>query len=139
MGKPLTIFGDPIAGTIAELDAGLTALGASVAGYGSTPPDTPASGKPARPFILVAVDGWSGMYPVLAVATVRVTVWHTSEPKALDLAQRARAVLLSSSGNEWVRSWGEGAGPLPSTDPDTDSPVATFTVNARLIPTPLST
>jgi hypothetical protein len=125
-----------MAGTLTALRARMPALDATPT-YGTLAPETRADGSPERPYVMVAVDGVTGTYPALAVATVRVTVWHTSEARALALAMKARAVLLTDAGNADVRSFGEGAGPVPTTDPATNSPMCTFTVAARLRPQPI--
>jgi hypothetical protein len=136
VAKPLTIFGDPIMGTLAALRARMPDFDASAA-FGTKEPTPAADGSPQRPYGMVAVDRVTGTYPALAIATVRVTIWHTSEHAALQLAMRARAVLLSYEGNADVRHYGELTGPIPTTDPDTKSPLCSFTVAARLRPIPL--
>lgn len=136
MSKPVVIFGDPLMGTLDALRSRMPGYDGT-ATYGTKQPTTAADGSPVRPYVMVAVDRMSGQYPAFAVATVRVTVWHTSESRALQLAMRARAVLLSDRGNNHVRHFGEGIGPNPLTDPETNSPMCSFTVAARLRPIPL--
>lgn len=130
----LYAFGDPLMGTLAVLRAA-TAPGGATPTYGTIVPGPAASGAPALPYVLVAVDGETSRTSADATATVRLTVWAASAAQARMLAGWARAVLLASTGDgTHVRHYGRGAGLLPTTDPDSGTPLCSFTVAARLRP-----
>ncbi|WP_353950003.1 hypothetical protein V6K52_10125 [Knoellia sp. S7-12] len=83
---------------------------------------------------LVADDGdaGTGAWPASEDAVVRVTVWAPDAHDASGLASRLRAHLLAYGGDAASRGFAGGSRALPSLDPDDGSPLATFTVTARL-------
>jgi hypothetical protein len=74
-------------------------------------------------------------YPVWQRHSIRITAWHLDQPRAYILFQRAQAYLATFTGNGDIWSCFPATGPLRTTDPDTDPPLAlcsgTFTVSAR--------
>lgn len=87
------------------------------------------------PYVSVRLEGASLSRRVAETASLRVAVWHTSEARALALAQLCRALLLAHPGDSGVRVFSALAGPFPASDPDNGNPIASFTVAARLRPT----
>lgn len=90
------------------------------------------------PYVMVRTDGSSTRYPIVETTTIRVSVWHATEAQGIALAQRLLAILLVHSGDEAVRSVSMLTGAFPTSDPDTGSPLSSFTIAARLRPVPLS-
>lgn len=86
------------------------------------------------PFVMVRQEGQTIAQRVDAEATVRVSVWHTSEARALALAGLCQALMLAHVGDGEVRLYSPVSGPFPASDPDNGNPIASFTVAARLRP-----
>lgn len=138
--KPAVVFPDARKATLDVIRAALPAYveGLTASNFGTILPDVEETGGPPLPYVYVAHDGTpSSRYVVTESATIRVVVWHGSDDRALALAQVVRALLLSYEGGPDVRSFGRLAGPLPTTDPASGSPLAYFTVAARLRPSTL--
>ena len=131
MTRPLVTFPDARMTTLAVLRASDRLTGVE---FGTKPYDVEAADPPALPYAAVALDGARGQWPVVQVATIRVSVWHETEAEGEALAALVRAVLLAYSGDTDVRSFGELTGPIPTTDPDSGGPLSFFTVAARLRP-----
>lgn len=135
MMRPLLVFPDPVVVTLGVLRGAFLAL-PEVAATGVTI----SHAMPARtadtiaPSILVADDGdaYTGSWPVHEDALMRVTVWDRSPFRAARLARLARAYLLADPGSPISRGFRAGARPFPSTDPDDATPLASFTITARL-------
>lgn len=89
------------------------------------------------PFVMVRQDGQTIAQRLDATATVRVTVWHASEARALALAGICHALISAHPGDADVRLVSPVSGPFPASDPDNGNPLATFTVAVRLRPTNL--
>jgi hypothetical protein len=89
------------------------------------------------PFVMVRQEGQTIARRVDAEATVRVSVWHTSEARALALAGLCQALMLAHAGDGEVRLFTPVSGPFPASDPDNGNPLASFTVAARLRPNTL--
>lgn len=134
--KPAVVFADPISAALAVLRAKVPGY-VPGATFGTVAPSVQRSGDSRAPYGMVALDSVSGRYPVHLSATVRVVAYGATEAQSLALAQVCRAVLLADDGAGAARSFGELTGPIPSTDPDNNAPVAFFTVAARMRPTPL--
>ncbi|MEU4568665.1 hypothetical protein [Micromonospora sp. NPDC023956] len=117
--------------------AALRDRAADEATYGTKFPDEYPEGEaPALPYVVVRAGPTSLRWPVLAVATMRLTAYADTEAEAVDLAWRLARVLLDCPGNAALRSFGADFGPVPASDPDTGAPLCSFTVAARLRPTP---
>lgn len=127
MPKPKVEFTDTVKGCIdlltANLPAALTARGLSAAGL-TVSGDTAGT----RPHVMVRQDGSLGQYPVQERNSTRVVVFATSQPLALRIAKLCKAVLLSTDGTALVRATAPLNGPAPAVDPDTDEPLADFTL-----------
>lgn len=134
--KPAVVFPDPLIATLDVLRAGVPTH-VPGATFGTVPPSAQRSDDASAPYAFVDLDAVTGQYPVHMSATVRVVAYAATPAQTLALAQVCRAILLSHPGDAAARSFGELTGPIPTTDPDTDAPVAFFTVAARLRPTPL--
>ncbi len=122
-------FADPLAATLSILRAALPGVA-----FGTQDPATFDPDVPRAPYVMVGLDDVAGQYPVTRTAYLRLVSYGGSEFASLALAGRCEAALLSYPGGHQVRSFGEGTGPLPETDPDTSAPLAYFTVAARLRP-----
>jgi len=135
MGKPLLVFSDPVEVGLRVL-RGAFAAHPEVAGLGLTishkMPDRDAD--TAAPAIRLADDGdaGTGRWPVSEDAVLRVTVWDASPFRARRLARLARAHLLAYPGDATSRGFTAGTRPFPSEDPDDATPLASFTITARL-------
>lgn len=133
----LVRFPDPLSATLDVLRARVPALAAGVT-FGTLRPEVKKDGGPRLPYVCLSVDTVTGQYPVVSSAVVRVAVWGTSDAKGLDLARVCHAVLRAYEGDSKVRSFGQGTDPIPTSDPDSGSPLSYFTVSARLKPSPLA-
>lgn len=101
---------------------------------GTRRPSWAADEAPAKPFVMVRLDGAGRTSRLDGTATLRVTVWHTDEGQALALASLAEALLLAGRSSE-IRSVQSVVSPIPADDPDTGDPLAFFRVTAHLRPT----
>lgn len=129
--KPVAVFGDVRAAALSalrDLLAARTEPYAAGAELGTRVPGDRSTDVPHLPYVLVVLDGTPTVqYPISAISALRVTVWHTSEEQAHDLAQLCMGLLLAYSGPVIARVR-PGTGVLPSTDPDSGTPIASFTV-----------
>lgn len=135
MPKPLVIFPDPIAVGLRALRGAFAAhadVASTAATISRTMPNRTADTE--APSVLVADDGdaGSGYWPVSEDAVLRVTVWDASPHRAGHLARLARAHLLTYPGDADSRGFTAGTRPFPSTDPDDETPISSFTITARL-------
>lgn len=135
--KLLVVFGDAQAAAIGVLRTGLAAHAQPYAAgvtFGTRVPGDRSPETPKLPFVLVALDGTPAVdYPVNARAALRVTVWHSTEADAHDLAQLAQGLLLVHTGPV-LRSVRPGTGVAKTVDPATGIDLATFTVAANVRP-----
>lgn len=104
--------------------------------FGTILPEERKEDRQGLPYVMIAVDGSAGRYPITSNPTIRVAVWHRSEIKTLDLAQLCRAILASFPGSAELRSTGNSTDPIPAPDPDSGSPMASFSIDLRLRPIP---
>lgn len=83
--------------------------------------------------VQVAHDGTPELdWPAVAYATLRVTAWAGSTSAAKDLAGRAMALLLTHPGGGGVAGVRPLTGVLPTQDPTTRAPLASFTCRVDL-------
>ena len=129
-------FPDPLIVALGILRAEPSTTYGGVVKFGTAFPEDRKPSAQGLPYVRVSVDSRAGTYPVTSTAALRVQVWHTSPDKSAQLAERLKAVLMSSPGDASHRGFSEGVGPLPATDPDTNAPLAYFTAALRLRPTP---
>lgn len=135
--KPLVVFPDAKLATLEVLRHRIPAEVDGVA-VGTTDPRTQNPNAPSFPYVrVVGFDSTYGKYPVTQTSSVRLNVYDATPAKALRLAHVVHGILLAYEGGPEVRSFGAQSGPLPTTDPDTNAPVAFLTVSARLRPEPL--
>lgn len=132
MSKPLVIPPDAEHVTIDYLAESLAARGdLSKVGV-----DVPSSWTTAsEDYVQVALDGTPTVqYPVLWIATVRVTCWSSSPTKAKDRARLCEGLLLTHPGDRAVGVVGclPGTGVLRTKDPDTKAALASITVRMKL-------
>lgn len=133
----LTVFPDAQLSTLAILRAADPAYVDGVT-FGVDPLD-PTKGI-ALPYVAVKIDGTrvrAGANRTDREASLRVSVWHSTEAKSLALAEKVLAILAAFEGDANVRKFQERTAPLPTTDPDSGSPLSFFIVAARLRPTTL--
>lgn len=135
MSKVRVTFPDAQLAALAILraESGVGALFEGVT-FGTKPLDPALPSASTPPYVAVALDASGGFYPVVEVATLRVSVWHLTDHDGLDVAKKVRAVLLAYLGDAEVRSFGDLTAPVPTTDPDSGGPLSYFTVAARLRP-----
>lgn len=133
---PAVVFPDPLAATLAVLrDRVPDHVPGAV--FVTKDYDATDEDRPALPYARVTVDAAFGRYPATRSATVRIVAHAATAAQAATFADVCNALLLSYEGGPEVRSFGQGTGPLPATDPDTGAPIAAITVQARTRPTPL--
>lgn len=130
----LVVFADARLAALEVLRANASAVAPGVT-FGTRQPDVAGNGGPALPYVLVGHDAAYGTSRTGETAVVRLAVWARSESSALSIAQRARAVLLAYRGGIKARGFRPLTGPIPTTDPDSGTPLAYLTVAARLRPT----
>lgn len=140
MGKPAAEFGDPQAVTKLHVDA-LVALDAAAGvdfmqdvATGTRLP----SERPDGSLVVVRHTGWAAYQaPVTALARERVSVWALDEDTVWSIASRLHARLLALPGDADLVSYQfdpAAGGPAKGTDPDYDTPLATFTIRVRMRP-----
>ncbi|MFD8318599.1 hypothetical protein [Kitasatospora purpeofusca] len=139
--KANVLFPDAAAEACRILRAALAARAEPYAAgvtVGTRVPDARSPEDPRLPLVLVALDG-ATPHPsrLSAEVLLRVSVWHTDEDRAHDLAQLA-ATLLHTAGGPVIRSTRPGTGPVSGVDPDSRVPLATLTLTAKVVPTPLT-
>lgn len=93
--------------------------------------------KKRLPYILVRLDGSTLTQQVNEEATIRISVWHSTEAKGIALAQACRALLLSYGGGAKIRVIKPLTGTIPSSDPESGDPLSSFTVAVSLRPSTL--
>lgn len=132
---PLIGYADPITETIRIVRAGLTA-NALTATVGARIPFTRSLDSPSLPYVLVRVDAASSAdrFATDERSTVRVAVWGTDEESAYLLARQVRAILLAASGDAKIRAFTPLAGVVPTSDPESGTPLSSFTVAALMRP-----
>lgn len=72
--------------------------------------------------------------PITAVNIVRIVAWSLDEDTAWDIASWFHAMLLAAPGDATVHSYRTDDPPRKGTDPDYDTPIAAFTIAARMRP-----
>lgn len=135
--NPMVVFPDPLLVSLSVLRSGIGAVYTPPVRFGTIDPDRRPADLQGLPYVRVAMDGGQSRYPVLETANLRITVWAATEDETLRLAQLLRAVVMAYPGDQDLRSFGQPSVPLPAPDPDSGSPLAFFTVAARLRPTQL--
>lgn len=132
MTKPLVIFPDPLVVALRALRGPFALTLPAGASISRTLPKRDAA--TSAPAVVVADDGdaGSGSWPVSEDALLRVSVWDNDFARAGQIARTARAHLLAYPGDGASRGFTRGTRPLTGTDPDDGTPVATFTIIARL-------
>lgn len=86
-----------------------------------------------KPLVMARPDGSTVNRRVDNRALVRLTCWHSTEYFAVKLAGLVQGILIAYSGFE-IRSTEFVSGPLPGTDPDTGTPLATCSIAAHMRP-----
>lgn len=87
---------------------------------------------PNLPYVLVRHDGTpSIVYPIVARCTVRVSVWHSTDDDAFDLAQLCHGILLATTGDD-LAGCTPLAGPTRAIDPESHVDLVSFTVRANV-------
>ena len=128
--KPLTIAPDAEHVTVDYLTPALAARGEDVTVGVNIPSAWDTSTKP---HVQVALDGTPDVqYPILSVATVRITAWALSTTTAKALVSLAMGLMLSHPGSTTVASVRPLTGALPTKDPDTKAQLASVTVRVNL-------
>lgn len=132
--KTATTFRDPQAIAKKHCDALLAAASQPFLvglGVGTKLPAVAPQGR----LLVVRSSGWVEYQPpTTAVALIRVVAWDPDEDVAWDLASWFHGQLLALPGDLDVISYRYDSGPRKATDPDYDSPIASFTIRCRIRP-----
>lgn len=135
--KPRIVFPDPMLAVVELLRDNFQTITLDYAQgvtIGTRVPTDRALDKSYLPYVLVRLDGSTLTQQVNEAATIRISVWHTTEAKGIALAQVCRALLLSHEGGTNIRVVKPLTGPIPSSDPESGDPLSTFTVSVSLRP-----
>lgn len=136
MAKPVVVFPDAQLWAVGFLRAALElreepyAVGVTVGTV------LPYDGS--VPYVIVRQYGASVDRFADGTAFLRVTVWHSSEARALALGQLLHGLLVAAPGDASVRFVSSESGPFPAADPDSSNPISSFTVSVRVRPTQLA-
>lgn len=135
--KPRIIFPDPMLAAVELLRDSFQSINLDYAQgvtIGTRVPEDKALDKSYLPYVLVRLDGSTLIQQVHEQATIRISVWHSTEAKGIALAQVCRALLLSFEGGTKIRVVKPLTGPIPSSDPESGEPLSTFTVALTMRP-----
>lgn len=135
--KPTIIFPDAMLAVVEVLRDRLELVDQTyVEGFtvGTKVPADKSLDKRVLPYILVRLDGSTLTQQVNEEATIRISVWHSTEAKGIALAQACRALLLSYGGGAKIRVIQPLTGTIPSSDPESGDPLSSFTVAVSLRP-----
>lgn len=127
MNIPAT-FPDVLAGAISVLSDALSARSEPYVQGVSVRSKAPADSSDV-PVVQLGKDSDRVTYPIISRSTLRVTVWHSTEGNAADLASLCQGLILSHSG-EVIEATTSLTGPIPGVDPNSGLDFATFTVAA---------
>lgn len=135
--KPIITFPDAMLAVVEALRDRLELVDQAYAQgttVGTKVPTDKSLDKKHVPYILVRLDGSTLTQQVNEEATIRVSVWHSTEAKGIALAQACRALLLSFEGNAQIRVCKPLSGVIPTSDPESGDPLSSFTVAVSLRP-----
>lgn len=139
MSKPARHFRDPQSAAKLDCDALLLAaaeagpLPAFLEGL-AIRTELPAATPPGR-LLVVRSGPWVEYVPPLtAVARIRCVAWSLDADEAWDIASWFHASLLAYPGDDDVVGYRYELGPERGKDSDYDTPIAAFTVRARMRP-----
>lgn len=138
--KPTIIFPDAMLAVVEVLRDRLELVDQTyVEGFtvGTKVPADKSLDKKTLPYVLVRLDGSTLTQQVNEEATIRISVWHSTEAKGIALAQACRALLLSYGGGAKIRVIKPLSGTIPTSDPESGDPLSSFTVAVMLRPTTL--
>lgn len=94
----------------------------------------PPAAPPGRLLVIRSGAWLEYVAPLTAVIRIRGVAWSLDADEAWDVASWFHASLLAYPGDEDVVSYRNEVGPERGTDPDYDTPIAAFTVRARMRP-----
>lgn len=140
MTKPARHFRDPQSSAKRDADRLLAARTAA----GTTLPlfleglqistRLPSAAPPGKLLVIRSGAWLEYIAPVTAVIRIRGVAWSLDPDEAWDIASWFHASLLADAGDEDVVSYRNEIGPERGIDPDYDTPLAAFTVRARMRP-----
>lgn len=135
MARPLIVFPDAVVEVLRVVRASVLTVeevSATSAVASRTMPKRDSS--TTRPDLLVADDGDAGTsyWPVTSDALMRISVWDNDSHRAGRLARLTSAHLLAYKGDSKIRGFRSASRPFTTTDPDDATPLASFTIIARL-------
>jgi hypothetical protein len=135
--KPLTIYLDGQSELAVMLRDALAGRSEAFAAGARVNTRIPSGTEPygaVVPLVVVRQDGnGRDLQRVRDSVPYRVLVWHEDEDSAYDLSQLCHALVLAHDG-EVISGVLAELTPFVTRDPDTDEPMATFTVIAKLRP-----
>lgn len=132
MTKPVVVFPDPMLWAVTFLRSFLASREETYADGVTVGTRPPADGS--VPFVMVRLYGGSVDRLADSEALLRVTVWHSTDDKALALAELCRAGLDAFAGDADARLCRSLTAPFPADDPDNGQPISSFTAAARMRP-----
>lgn len=138
--KPRIVFPDPMLAVVELLRDSFNEISLDYAEgvtVGTRVPTDKSIEKSYLPYILVRLDGSTLTQQLNEQATIRISVWHSTEAKGIALAQVCRALLLSYEGGTKIRVVKPLTGILPTSDPESGDPLSSFTVAINLRPSTL--
>lgn len=140
MSKPARHFRDPQSAAKLDCDALLADAAALI---GPLPAfldgveiatKLPAAAPPGRLLVIRSGPWIEYNAPLTAVARIRGVAWSLDADEAWDIASWFHASLLAYPGDADVVSYRNELGPERGMDSDYDTPIAAFTVRARMRP-----
>lgn len=137
MAKPVIVFPDAVLVGLTALREGpfadLPEVVAADLSVSRSIPDRDV--YTAHPALSVSDDGDAGgTNRVTEEALLRISVWDMDAFRGLRLARLARAYLLAYGGSPASRGFSDASHPFSTEDPDDGTPLASFTITARLRP-----
>ena len=131
---PLT-FGDPQSSAKLDCDAILAAADVAVRPFlaGLTISTHLPRESPQGRLLVVRSGPWvDNQSNVTAANLLRLVAWDPDPDVAWDIASYFHGHLIARPGDVDVVSYGYDGGPTRAVDPDYDSPIAAFTLRARM-------
>lgn len=139
MSKPARHFRDPQSAAKLDCDALLEEAAAagpllSFLDGLKVGTELPAARPPGRLLVVRSGPWVEYVPPITAAARIRVVAWSLDADEAWDIASWFHASLLAYPGDDDVVAYRYELGPERGKDSDYDTPIAAFTMRARMRP-----